>query len=94
MAKYYHTPEPASAKVKYPIYRQLTVQETVCTTASKTRGIGINYVPVKLEPCVVLRGKWLRLAGFPVGQKLSIVVNQAELVITPKQTETNPLAEN
>ncbi|WP_281557818.1 SymE family type I addiction module toxin [Thalassomonas sp. RHCl1] len=89
MAKYHHTPEPASAKVKYPIYRQLTVQETVCNTATKTRGIGINYVPVKLEPCVILRGKWLRLAGFPVGQKLSIVVNQAELVITAKRPEPN-----
>ncbi|WP_281557853.1 SymE family type I addiction module toxin [Thalassomonas sp. RHCl1] len=94
MAKYHHTPEPASAKVKYPIYQQLTVQETVCTTATKTRGIGINYVPVKLEPCVVLRGKWLRLAGFPVGQKLSIVVNQAEVVITPKQLEPKVTAKN
>ncbi|WP_281557873.1 SymE family type I addiction module toxin [Thalassomonas sp. RHCl1] len=94
MAKYHHTPEPASAKVKYPIYRQLTVQETVCNTASKTRGIGINYVPVKLEPCVVLRGKWLHLAGFPTGQKVSIVVNQAELVIRPKQSELSQAVEN
>jgi len=50
-------------------------------------------VPVKLEPCVVLRGKWLRLAGFPVGQKLSIVVNREKLVITPKQTEAELPAE-
>ncbi|WP_281559447.1 SymE family type I addiction module toxin [Thalassomonas sp. RHCl1] len=94
MAEYHHTPEPVSAKVKYPIYRQLTVQETVCNTATKTRGIGINYVPVKLEPCVILRGKWLRLAGFPVGQKISIVVNQAELVVTPKQAAPSLSAEN
>ncbi|WDE02416.1 SymE family type I addiction module toxin [Thalassomonas actiniarum] len=94
MAKYHHTPEPASAKIKYPIYRQLTVQETVCTTASKTRGIGINYVPVKLEPCVVLGGKWLRLAGLPVGQKVSIAVNQAELVIRPKPAEPSPDVKN
>ena len=93
MAKCHHTPETVSAKVKYPIYRQLTVQETVCGTAGKSRGIGINYVPVKLEPCVVLRGKWLRLAGFPVGQKLSIVVNREKLVITPKQTEAELPAE-
>ncbi|WDE13439.1 SymE family type I addiction module toxin [Thalassomonas haliotis] len=86
MAEYHHTPEPVSAKVKYPIYRQLTVQETVCGTASKTRGIGINYVPVKLEPCMVLRGKWLRRAGFAVGQKVSIKVNQGEIHIIPKQT--------
>ncbi|WP_281560603.1 SymE family type I addiction module toxin [Thalassomonas sp. RHCl1] len=94
MAEYHHTPETASAKVKYPIYRQLTVQETVCNTATKTRGIGINYVPVKLEPCVVLRGKWLRLAGFPAGQKVNIRVNQAEIVITPKQLAVNHSVEN
>ncbi|WDE13384.1 SymE family type I addiction module toxin [Thalassomonas haliotis] len=86
MAEYHHTSEPGSAKVKYPIYRQLTVQETVCCTASKTRGIGINYVPVKLEPCIVLRGKWLKLAGFATGQKIGITVNQGELIITPMLT--------
>ncbi|WDE02515.1 SymE family type I addiction module toxin [Thalassomonas actiniarum] len=94
MAEYHHTPETASAKVKYPIYRQLTVQETVCNTATKTRGIGINYVPVKLEPCMVLRGKWLRLAGFPAGQKVNIKVNQAEIAITPKQLAVNHSVEN
>ncbi|WP_281558787.1 SymE family type I addiction module toxin [Thalassomonas sp. RHCl1] len=84
MAEYHHTPELASAKVKYPIYRQLTVLETSCESAVKTRGIGINYVPVNLEPCIVLRGKWLRQAGFTVGQKLAIRVNQREIQITPK----------
>ncbi|WDD97142.1 SymE family type I addiction module toxin [Thalassomonas actiniarum] len=87
MAKYHHTPELDSAKVKYPIYRQLTVQETVCGSAARTRGIGINYVPVKLEPCVVLRGKWLRKAGFAVGQKVRIEVNQGAIYIIPKQVD-------
>ena len=91
MADCHHTSELGSAKVKYPIYRQLTVQETICGAAAKTRGIGINYVPVKLEPCIVLRGKWLKLAGFPTGQKIGITVNQGELIITPKQT--NKIAE-
>ncbi|WDE13811.1 SymE family type I addiction module toxin [Thalassomonas haliotis] len=84
MAKCHHTTELGSAKVKYPIYRQLTVLETVFESAAKTRGIGINYVPVNLEPCIVLRGKWLRQAGFTVGQKLSIKVNQEEIHIIPK----------
>jgi len=94
MADYHHTPEPLSAKVKYPIYRQLTVQETVCGTAGKSRGIGINYVPVNLEPCVVLRGKWLRRAGFAVGQKVSIVVRQEEVTIVPKRADAAPSAED
>ncbi|WDD99143.1 type I addiction module toxin, SymE family [Thalassomonas actiniarum] len=89
MAEYHHTSELSSAKVKYPIYRQLTVQETLCGASAKTRGIGINYVPVKLEPCIVLRGKWLKLAGFPIGQKISIEVNQGGLMITPKQVEVS-----
>ncbi|WP_281557001.1 SymE family type I addiction module toxin [Thalassomonas sp. RHCl1] len=89
MAEYHHTPEPSSAKVKYPIYRQLTVLETISGSAAKTRGIGINYVPVNIEPCVVLRGKWLRQAGFPIGQKVSIRVNPKEIVITPKQISLN-----
>jgi len=84
MAEYHHTPEPDSAKVKYPIYRQLTVLETVIGAAAKTRGIGINYVPVNLEPCVVLRGKWLRRAGFPVGLKVCVEINQEEIIIRPK----------
>ncbi|WDE05032.1 type I addiction module toxin, SymE family [Thalassomonas viridans] len=85
MAEYHHTPDPVSAKVKYPIYRQLTVLETTRESAGKTRGIGINYVPVNLEPCIVLRGKWLRQAGFLAGQKVSIVISQEKMVITPKQ---------
>jgi len=87
MAEYHHTPAQSSAKVKYPIYRQLTVQETICEAAAKSRGIGINYVPVKIEPCIVLRGKWLRKAGFSLGQKVNVVVNQGEVNITPKQVD-------
>ncbi|WP_281561736.1 SymE family type I addiction module toxin [Thalassomonas sp. RHCl1] len=90
MAECHHTSEPSSAKVKYPTYRQLTVQETLCGASAKTRGIGINYVPVKLEPCIVLRGKWLKKAGFPIGQKICIAINQGEMVITPTQVEVSP----
>lgn len=86
MAEYHHTSEPGSATVKYPIYRQLTVQETICATSAKTRGIGINYVPVNLEPCIVLRGKWLRKAGFSIGQKVNITITQEDINIKPQQT--------
>ncbi|WP_281560704.1 SymE family type I addiction module toxin [Thalassomonas sp. RHCl1] len=84
MAEYHHTAELASAKAKYPIYRQFTVLETVCESPSKVRGIGISYAPVSLEPCIVLRGKWLRQAGFLIGQKVSIEINKERMVITPK----------
>ena len=87
MAEYHHTSEPGSAKVKYPIYRQLTVQETVCGSAPKTRNIGISFAPIQLEPCIILRGKWLRKAGFSKGKKVSIRVNQGEMVITAKQAD-------
>ena len=56
--------------------------EIVCESAVKIRSI--NYNPVNIEPCIVLRGKWLRLAGFPVGDKVTITINQQEISITPK----------
>ena len=86
MAECYHTPEPSSEKVKYPIYRQLTVKETTCESIVKVRGIGIHYTPVNLEPCIVLQGKWLRRAGFAIGQKVSVMVNEQEIVITPRKS--------
>ncbi|WDE11031.1 SymE family type I addiction module toxin [Thalassomonas haliotis] len=85
MAEYHHTPAPGPAKAKYPIYRKLTVLETTRESAPKTRGIGINYVPVSLEPCLVLRGKWLRRAGFTAGKKVVVVIHEDELTIKPKQ---------
>ncbi|WDE10129.1 SymE family type I addiction module toxin [Thalassomonas haliotis] len=42
-------------------------------------------MPVNLEPCIVLRGKWLRQAGFAIGRKVSIVINPEEILIKPKQ---------
>ncbi|WDE13061.1 SymE family type I addiction module toxin [Thalassomonas haliotis] len=83
MADSNHTSELRPATVKYPASRQLTVLETICETAAKTRGVGLNYVPVVLEPYVVLRGKWLSQAGFTVGQKITVTANQNGLMITP-----------
>ena len=85
MAEYHHTSDPSPAKVNYPIYRQFTVLETVCESAVKICGIGINYVPVNLEPCTVLRGKWLRQAGFTIGRKVSIIINPEEIFIKPNR---------
>ena len=83
MAESNHTSELSSAKVKYPATRQLTVLETICENAAKTRGGGLNYVPVTLEPYIVLRGKWLAQAGFTVGGKVTVTLNPDELLITP-----------
>lgn len=83
MAKYHHTSDLCPTKVKYPTTRHLTVLETICESAVKIRGIGINYAPVNLEPCILLRGKWLREAGFPIGQKVTITVEGGMLVLKP-----------
>ncbi|WP_281559524.1 SymE family type I addiction module toxin [Thalassomonas sp. RHCl1] len=85
MAEYHHTPEPRSAKVKYPTTRQLTVLETASNSGVKTRGIGVNYAPVSLEPCLVLRGKWFKQAGFIIGEKVTVTINQEELMIKPSR---------
>ena len=84
MAECHHTPESCPVKVKYPRYRQLTIQETICDSAVKIRGTGINYVPVNLEPCIVLKGKWLKKAGFFIGGKVTLVINPGEVIIIPK----------
>ncbi|WDE04845.1 type I addiction module toxin, SymE family [Thalassomonas viridans] len=88
MAEYHHT-SLAPAKAKYPVIRHLTVLETTCESAVKVRGVGINYVPVNLEPCIIIRGKWLRQAGFATGQKVRITVNEQDLRITPKLPAAN-----
>ncbi|MEE8059453.1 MAG: SymE family type I addiction module toxin, partial [Pseudomonadales bacterium] len=72
-----------SAKAKFPYTRQLTILETICNPTSRLRGAGISYVPVHLEPCAILRGKWLKDAGFSIGQKITIQVSGNELIITP-----------
>ncbi|WDE14020.1 SymE family type I addiction module toxin [Thalassomonas haliotis] len=86
MAESNHRSEPSPAKVKYPATRQLTVLETICENAAKTRGVGLNYVPVTLEPYMVLRGKCLTQAGFTVGDKVTVTVHQDKLMITPAPT--------
>ncbi|WDE07059.1 type I toxin-antitoxin system SymE family toxin [Thalassomonas viridans] len=83
MAEYHHTSELCLTKAKYPTFRQLTVLETTRDRAVKTRSIGVNYVPVVLEPCVVLRGKWLQQAGFSTGKKVTVTVEKDRLVLTP-----------
>ncbi|WDE04158.1 type I addiction module toxin, SymE family [Thalassomonas viridans] len=90
MADFNHTPEPRSAKVKYPASRQLTVLETVCETAAKSHRPGLHCVPVILEPYIVLRGKWLKQAGFTVGQKVTVTANQNGLMITPSLAVPGP----
>ncbi|CAA0098943.1 Uncharacterised protein [BD1-7 clade bacterium] len=77
------TLEPRSAKEKFPISRKFTVLETVVEGYSRAKNIGVNYVPVKLEPCVVLRGKWLRDAGFEIGDEVVVTLNENDISIKP-----------
>ncbi|WDE05937.1 type I addiction module toxin, SymE family [Thalassomonas viridans] len=87
MAEYHHTPDPARAKVKYPRHRHLTMQETLCESPAKDCGTGMEYMSVNPEPCVVLRGKWLRRAGFAAGQKVELIVNPGQVTIIPEQAD-------
>jgi hypothetical protein len=40
-------------------------------------------VPGVELPCLKLRGGWLREAGFAIGQKLKVEVNEGRLMIGP-----------
>ncbi|WDE04574.1 type I addiction module toxin, SymE family [Thalassomonas viridans] len=85
MAEYHHTPELPPAKAKYPATRQLTVLKTLSNSSVKGARPGINYLPVNLEPCIVLRGKWFKDAGFTIDEKVTVTVNQGELTIKLNQ---------
>ena len=53
----------------------------------RPKRITMGYVPTRVPgvelPCLKLRGGWLREAGFAIGQKLKVEVNEGRLVIGP-----------
>ena len=73
----------SNTKGKFPYTRSITVLETVNEAAVKSKAVGVNYVPVQLEPCIVLRGKWLKDAGFDIKHKLTINVRHNQLILEP-----------
>ena len=75
------TPEPSSPQEKSIKARYLTIQDTVIEAPAKVRCVGITVVPVKLEPFLLLRGKWLKDAGFPSGQEVRISIEQNYMMI-------------
>jgi hypothetical protein len=53
----------------------------------KPKRVTMGYVPT-LEPgvelpCLKLRGGWLREAGFAIGRKLTVEINEGRLIIEP-----------
>ncbi|MFT7562063.1 MAG: hypothetical protein ACI93R_003997 [Flavobacteriales bacterium] len=97
MAESNDTLESRSAQEKFPNPdlhpHHLTVLETVIEQHAKTRSVGITYAPVQLEPCIVLRGKWLRDAGFDIGQKITVLSGANELYIAHSSTSEAPSSE-
>ena len=51
----------------------------------RPKRITMGYVPTSKPgvelPCLKLRGRWLREAGFAIGQKLRVEVNEGRLMI-------------
>ena len=78
---------PSTTKDKLPYTRNITVLETVSEAAVKSKAVGVNYVPINLEPCIVLRGKWLKEAGFDIRHKLTITVEHNQLRLAPQNNE-------
>lgn len=74
---------PSNKPKKFPYTRQLTVLETATTPRARAQSIGVHYIPVQLEPCIVLSGKWLREAGFTTQQKVAVQVQEGALNIKP-----------
>lgn len=76
--------ECRSFQVISPNTRNITVLETVVEPSKKVRSAGLTYIPVQLEPFIVLRGQWLTDIGFEPGQKLTVHVEHNLLQITGK----------
>ena len=53
----------------------------------RPRRITMGYVPTREPgvelPCLKLRGGWLREAGFAIGRKLKVEINEGHLIIEP-----------
>ena len=56
---------------------------TAITCIEDLRLLAKTRVPGVELPCLKLRGGWLREAGFAIGQKLKVEVNEGRLVIGP-----------
>ena len=72
---------PRKKTKQFPYTRQLTVLETATTPRARAPSIGVHYIPVQLEPCIVLSGKCLRDAGFNSQQKIAVQVEEGALNI-------------
>ena len=50
------------------------------------RTLTVSYLPGHTDdvPYLRLQGHWLRMVGFPVGCRVTVIVNHRELIITPK----------
>lgn len=46
---------------------------------------GYNY---KSTPTIMLKGQWLREAGFDCGTSITVTCEDGKLIITPRETES------
>ena len=77
-----------SSQEKFRKFRYLTVLETVLESHTRIRSVGLTYLPIELEPCIVLHGEWLADAGFNTGDQVTVRVSEKHLVVNK---ETNAL---
>lgn len=46
---------------------------------------GYNY---KSTPTIMLKGQWLKDAGFNIGDSITVTCEDGKLIITPRETES------
>lgn len=67
----------------------MNVQEcpTALNSSAKPRRLTVGYKPLKSPgvevPCLRLRGRWLRDAGFEIGRSVRVDVSEGRLTIEP-----------
>lgn len=45
--------------------------------------VSYNPTPTEAVPCIRLRGKWLAAAGFTIGARLQVRVENGNLILSP-----------
>ncbi|CAA0095288.1 Uncharacterised protein [BD1-7 clade bacterium] len=87
MAEDHITLESRSAKEKSPTpstIRYTKVLETI-PVKQRTRSAGVHYIPIDIDPCIVMSGKWLSKHGFVIGEDLTIELSNDCMIIRPKK---------
>lgn len=82
MAEVNSTLESPSPQDNFSYTRRLTVKKSIFVEPPVVDGATECPPVMSIDPCIVLRGKWLKAMGFGVGQNATVHLESGILHIT------------